>query len=547
MKSRILSAIGIAALATAGAAAQSAVDTYTLSPVQLRGTARFVGMGGAFTSLGGDISCMTQNPAGLGIYRSSDMGLTFSISPRSYSAETSTRIDKNSETRAYFDNFGYVGVANLSGTLRAIQWGVSYNRLASFDRLSTSYNNPTASSLSNYVASYTNGVTSDALLPAEGYNPYYDPFVDASGNTSYQDWLSVLAYNSFMINNTNDNYSYKGLFQSGTTGDALYEMRERGYIDEYNIDIAGNISDIVYWGLGVGIVDLSYTSESNYSESMANALVYDKASDRLTDGNAGFNLYNNRYVSGSGANIKLGVIVRPLENFRIGLAVHTPTWLHLSHSGYGDVGFNYTPYTTNKTNSSGNDPENTPTYDYASRLNTPWRLMVGASLTVANQAIISLDYERVAYNNMSMKEQTSGGFTGGTFAPNEYANADIKDYYKAANILRVGAEYRINSSFSVRAGYNWQGSAMRNAAMNGGTTIYTSGTDPAYTFYGDTQSISLGAGYRYKAWYIDIAYQHSRQTGNFRAYTPFDDVRDTPSAKITNTLNNIVISTGIRF
>ncbi len=531
MKSRILSALGIVALATAGASAQTAVDAYMLTPVQLRGTARFVGMGGAFTSLGGDISSMTQNPAGLGIYRSSDLGFTFSISPRNYSSKTSLASWKDNETRAYFDNFGYVGVMNLSGTLSAIQWGVSYNRLASFDRLSYSHNEPTETSLSNYIASYTNGVHSDDLLSSDQDNPYITGV----------DWLSALAYNAYMINNDGSNYSYAGLYKNGTVGDALYSARERGYIDEYNIDIAGNVSDIVYWGLGLGIVDLSYSSESNYSESMADALVFNRANETLSSGSAGFNLYNNRYVSGSGVNLKLGVIVRPEEWLRIGVAFHTPTWLRLNHSGYGEVYYNYTP-NGETPNSSSVD---TPDYSYASRLSTPWRLMAGISTTIAGQAILSLDYEHVAYDNMSMKEQSST--FPGTFVENTYANTDIKDYFKAANIIRIGAEYRINSSFSVRAGYNWQSTAVRNSAMNGESTIYTSGTDPSYTFHGDTNTFTLGAGYKYRSWYIDLAYQHSHRTGTFRAYTPFENYRNTPSAEVATTQNNIVVSTGFRF
>ena len=66
MKIRIL-LTAMAALAAAGATAQSAVDAYSVTPSELRGTARFVGMGGAFTSVGGDLSTLGQNPAGIGI------------------------------------------------------------------------------------------------------------------------------------------------------------------------------------------------------------------------------------------------------------------------------------------------------------------------------------------------------------------------------------------------------------------------------------------------------------------------------------------------
>ena len=49
--------------------AQNAMDAYIVSSQQIKGTARYVSMGGAFTSLGGDPSSIVQNPAGIGVYR----------------------------------------------------------------------------------------------------------------------------------------------------------------------------------------------------------------------------------------------------------------------------------------------------------------------------------------------------------------------------------------------------------------------------------------------------------------------------------------------
>ena len=66
-------------LASMAAVAQSSIDAYTLSQGELRGTARFMSMAGAFTALGGDISTLNQNPAGIGVYRGSDVGLTLDI------------------------------------------------------------------------------------------------------------------------------------------------------------------------------------------------------------------------------------------------------------------------------------------------------------------------------------------------------------------------------------------------------------------------------------------------------------------------------------
>lgn len=55
-------------LAMATASAQNAYDAEKLLGNDLNGTARFVGMGGAMGALGGDISVMSSNPAGIGIF-----------------------------------------------------------------------------------------------------------------------------------------------------------------------------------------------------------------------------------------------------------------------------------------------------------------------------------------------------------------------------------------------------------------------------------------------------------------------------------------------
>lgn len=536
-----LALAAIAAGASLQTMAQSAMDAYSLTPTQLRGTARFVGMGGAFTSLGGDISTMTQNPAGIGVYRHSDVGLTFDISIRNYNAETSNGKFSNRQTKGYFDNFGYIGAIKLPGALRTINWGVSYNRLSAFDRRFNGYNNPTSSSLSNYIASFTDGSDSGSMLFDKSQN--YDPYLDSDN-----DWLSILAYNSLMINNTTNDKTYAGLYQNGTTGDAEYSVHEWGYVDEYDIELGGNVNDILYWGLGVGIMDMSYSRQSNYSESMSDALVYSGNGNNLENGNAGFGLYNEKYISGTGANLKVGLIVRPVEMLRVGFAIHTPTWMHLTSNGLGETQYNYSPYreTGNSENRTFSGSEYTDNFEYNWRLHTPWRFMVGASLVIGNQAIVSLDYERVAYNDMKVKYGTWNNW-GQNFVEDDRVNTAVKETCKAANIIRLGLEYRLTRRISARAGFNYQATNIREAAENNRMEINTSGTDPSYILDKDNYNICLGLGYRYKSWYVDLTYQHTTLKSTYHAYTPYADVVNTPSADLTTNHNNIVVSTGFKF
>ena len=51
-------------------------DVQRFSERQIIGTARYVGMGGAMTAIGGDPSAVLDNPAGLGLYRRSEISLT---------------------------------------------------------------------------------------------------------------------------------------------------------------------------------------------------------------------------------------------------------------------------------------------------------------------------------------------------------------------------------------------------------------------------------------------------------------------------------------
>lgn len=521
------------------AMAQSTVDAYAISQNEMRGTARFMSMGGAFTALGGDLSVLGQNPAGIGVYRSSEFGATLDINMRGYKTSTSQGSSKDSQTKAFCNNFGYIGTALLDGALKSFNWGASYGRRTSFDRIINGVNMPTNTSMTNYVAGFSSGYSPETLGFADGYNPYKD---------SDADWISILAYNSYMINPVPGGENmYAGLFQNGTVADAMYTVRERGYVDEYNFDLGGNVNDVVYWGIGFGVTDLSYWKDSYYSESLENAYIPSVAG--MATGNAGFDLYNSKHISGSGWNFKAGVIVRPIPELRLGFAIHTPTWYKLTHRYQASVDY-YSYYNPNIAESdrnpitNGDKPEYTDEAAFDSRINTPWRFMIGAATVIGNQAIVSVDYERVAFNDMRVK-YSDGGYYG-DFVNDEGVENNIKDCFKGSNIVRVGLEYRVTPQFSLRAGYNVEASNVKSNATNGTTEMLTSGTDPSYSLDKTTQYISFGLGYRYQAFYIDAAYVYKNRKSTFHAYPDFNGYA-APTADVTDTNNSIIISAGFKF
>lgn len=548
-KSIILALIGIIPMMLM---AQSAIDAYQLSQSDLKGTARFMSMAGAFGALGGDLSTLNQNPAGIGVYRSSEIGMSLNLDFQGTETNSMGSIMKADQTKFTCNNFGYVGAVKLdSEVMPYFTWGASFNRVASFDRKYQGFIPSLNTSLSNFVANNTNGWDEGELNMS-----YYD---------SYAPWLSILAYDSYMIH-PNGNSSYDGMYQDGTRGNASFDVREKGYVDEYSINFGGNIMNTLYWGIGFGFTDISYTSASYYDEELTGARVVNTDVDGneigTITGNGWYDLGNYQRVKGNGFNFKAGLIFKPINELRLGIAVHTPTYYDLQHEAYAGIEYSY----AKEVERPLGDVETIATkegyvevddgyytyYDYD--LRTPWRLILSAAGVIGGRGILSMDYEYVGYNNMRVSDADGNEYYAET--------GDIENYYQASHIIRLGGEYRVTPSFSLRAGYCYQTSPAKDVAKNNDIFIYTSGTNtlgtnPAYTFDNSTQYITAGCGYRYKGFYIDMAYVHKARKSEYRAFSSFGEFDEmmndykvnnrSNSSTIKDNNNQLVLSVGYKF
>lgn len=522
--------------------AQSSIDALSVTQSDFKGTARFMGMGGAFTALGGDLSTLTQNPAGIAVYRRSEIGATLDINMQKTKSQSISNSVSNNQTKASCSNFGYVGVANLGGVMSTFQWGVSYGRTVSFDRLVGGYQIPTSTSLTNYVAAYTNGTNPDLLNFGENYNPYQN----------YQDnldWLSILSYSSFMINSMPNNMSeYSGLYQNGTTGDAMIRVHEKGYVDQYSFNFGGNFNDIVYWGLGIGVTDLNYVRATEYSESMSDARIYSRTAGGMTTGDAGYYLDNYKRINGTGWDIKFGLIFKPIQELRIGAAIHSPTWYNLTQQYVGATEYSFSdPNAPESKDNPLTGNEYTDDAYFTWKLKSPWRIMVGAAGVIGNSFIISADYEYAAYPDMSIKTAQYDNYGYVTdYLEDPALKGDIKTYTQGQNTVRVGAEYRITPRLSARVGYNVTTSNIKDDVRRGEKEVFTSGTDKSYSLDKSTQNISCGLGYSFGAFHVDATYVHTSRESTLMAFTN-SAVGDAPSFKVNDNNNQLVFSVGFRF
>ena len=120
--------------------AASAQDAYDVSRVlgnNLNGTARFVGMGGAMSALGGDISVMGTNPAGIGIYRRNDFSVSVGFNNTATESNFNGNGMKEDRTKASFDQIGFVYSHKIGNetSLRYVNFGFNYHKSKNFNRI----------------------------------------------------------------------------------------------------------------------------------------------------------------------------------------------------------------------------------------------------------------------------------------------------------------------------------------------------------------------------------------------------------------------------
>ena len=550
-----------------GAFAQSAIDAYRFSQSDLRGTARFMGMAGAFGALGGDLSTLSQNPAGIGVYRSNEIGFTLDLDMQNSSATAQGLKSTDSRTKFYLDNIGGVATLRLNSTaMPNLNIGFTYNKGVSFNRRYKGNIPQLANSMSNYMAALANNegltVADVSTIVDNNNNIIYDPYNPNDGGIQAP-WLDILGYDSYLINpNGNpDNPSWTGQYGSGTTGSAMFDVTESGSVDEYNIAIGGNIANTVFWGMNFDIVNFNYNLNANYGENLSNAYVYNPNSNSVEQTASQWGMRNLYSANGQGFNYQLGLIFKPVQELRFGIAFHTPTYYNLTETYSANTGAQY--YGQNISASTNNGYPGSQSYNFQS----PWKVIASVAGVIGSKFIISADYEWNGYKTMKFSEPNNygvGGDWGWDYGwdlysaspkalynsdPYAYTNQDIKDVYKSTNSLRIGAEYRVTPSFSVRAGYSFVSSPVEAKAKNNDMTVYTAGTMPNYRLDDTTNYITAGLGYRKNGFYVDLAYVYKHMNSEYHAFTPDPSEPNIPSpqAKLAFSNSRIVLSAGFKF
>lgn len=540
--------------------AQTVYDAAKITNKDLNGTARFVGMGGAMGALGGDISTIGTNPAGIGIYRSNDAMVSFGLS--AYGTESNYMGYKmnSDKTRASFDNVGFVLSSKIGNAtaLRYVNFGFNYHKAKSFYKNMSMSGNLGDYTQTDYMAAQAGGIrdwSGDIYtdpevgwLSALGYDSYLiTDLIAHDGQGSVPSGYVPYIVNGTQVKNLDGNLVYRtpeeygGMFWGGNGN---FRSEERGGIDQYDFNISFNINDRVYLGMTIEAYAIDYSKYTFYDEDYGNG--------------QGYNLQSWNKIHGSGFDVKFGAIVRPFEYspLRIGLAIHTPTYYNLDYKTNArlesDV-LNDLDITNESGIGSGVIGQyNVDTYDIMKgdmvrqfRLQTPWTYNVSLGYTIGTALALGAEYEYQDYSSMKFKDQE--GYSE-TF---EYENSTTP-MMKGVSTIRLGAEYKVIPQFALRAGYNYTSAIFNNDAYK--DLAYNSiQTD---TDFANTKALSnytLGIGYRGSMFYADLAYKFSSYKEDFHpfinAYMDGDQlVIGSPEAtKVKNTRSQVLLTLGLRF
>lgn len=480
--------------------AQGELDAYKYSQTDLNGTARYLGMGGAFGALGGDISAMSSNPAGLGVYRSSEVVTTLSLSSIKTKSDWNGSKADISKTKFNFDNIAYVGYFPTGNDAGIVSWnvGFSYNRVKNYNR-SYRLAGMQNYSLADYAAAIASYTEWDRQLgiPEREFGPLLsDNQSDVEGayNNLSGSWLPGLAYQGGLIGaNTigGDGRQYHSAFAEFDDANGTWypdsrpdyaglNVNERGSVDKYNFSFATNISNRIFLGATLAVTDLSYRMSSTYDEE------YD-----FTDGSVD-HLYwdNSKSTDGTGYSLNVGAIVRPADFLRLGVAYNSPTWYKMTDYYQGSAGTQM----LDLGDLDGQTPDNVYS-DYKLRTADKW--IFSAAGIIGQTALISVDYELSNYKYMNLSDRD-----GYEFRDNEL----IKSHFGLSQTLKAGAEVKVTPQFAIRAGVVWQSSPMNKDFREGAFEIFPAGTVANYTLDKGMTAYTVGLGYRFTPnFYADLA------------------------------------------
>jgi hypothetical protein len=525
MKTKII--IAALLLSSSFTIAQTEFDALKYVQTDINGTARYMSMAGAFGALGGDPSAIKDNPAGLGIYRKSELTGTLNIMMQNSTSNWQYQNASITKNSFGYDNVYKLGPNNFSLVLASptwrnengsdgllsSNWSFSYNRLKNFNKNTNLKSGSSISSMTDYLSYFSEGYyPGDFYFPGNQINYLFE-------NPNMAN-LSIYGYQGYLMDSV-----APGIWQSGISNmvTPAYMLSEKGHLDEYSVGWAGNFSNMLYFGATLNYQALNYTAVGKYTENFGSE--------------GGMNLGDTVYTKGNGVNLKIGVIIRPTDFLRLGISLHTPTLFAITDNYYSTLVYsrslsNGTKISDGTIVGSGSNK--------TFQLQSPTQINLSAAYIISNKGLISAEY---AYSNYTGTKFLSDSGNSQEFS---YENEGMKKILNDGRTIKLGAEYKLTENIALRAGFANTNSTTKSDAEKS-MSITTKRVDTEYFLQNSTNYLTAGLGYREAGWFIDFAYMNRVVDETFYPYKSSVLTYKANPASVITTNNNVVVTLGFRF
>ena len=401
---------------------------------QQQGSARSMGMKNSFGALGGDLSALSINPAGGAVFANSMGSFTLGVDNSKVNADFYGVNTNNSNTELNLSQVGGVLVFDNNYAGSDSNW----NRIVVGLNIST---------MNNFNNTWTaNGISS----PTWDDDYEEDEITSRYTNVEHQQYTTTKSGSHTVLN---------------WNASALYK-------------------DYLYVGVSINSYDIDFREDSELNE---------KANDG--SGNT-VEAYQKFWVSEKGGGISLGagVIVKPTQNIRLGLAYTSPVWYEIdgesnvfAEDDFDAVGYYNSYYSDGEITYENSDTKATV---YMYDLRTPSKLTGSLAYVFGKKGLVSIDVTKKDYTNIKLGPETD------YIDENINFDTDLQNTYG----INLGAEWRVKK-LSLRGGYSY--------------------TQTPYAYNIDTDNIqgyAFGMGYNFGRLSLDFAYDYSENTDEFNFY-----------------------------
>ncbi len=450
--------------------AQDFSDALRFNSNDVIGTARSQAMAGAFGAVGADLTSMSINPAGMGLYRATELGFTLGVN---VIKDDASFFQTNASADRVKMSFNQLGVNFSIGRMREEGGGavahsifIGYNRLADFNNKQNYVDRFSKNSLLDYfcmdeqaTGPLTGGLAYDAYLTNDTVR------TGSTGRFTYNVW------EEFVGDGINPN------FRIDENGDGLIVLNqhvtENGSKGDIPIGYAVNISNKLYIGGSLNLRTLSFERTTTHTEFFEGYTVY--VGDPTE-----FSYRNYLNQDAAGVCFNLGVIYRPISALRVGFALHSPTFYHVNERFWAEV-----------TNPSLNKPTlSSDEYEYEYKYRAPSRFIVSVAGVFGRIGMLSVDFEHT--NNQRSKFSATDDADYVTVNAYDNMNTLMKgNVLEASNTLRVGGELSVLKPLYIRAGYRKTTNSIKK---------------PFYVNEPESYACSGGIGFRRSNFFVDLTY-----------------------------------------